>query len=69
MVTIYNNITVHGIISVYNTITIRGMITVICNNIVVILNVMSFHDSIVLGIHSSCLLSFIVCFNIIIISQ
>jgi len=61
MVMIYNNITdVHGIISVYNTITVRGMITVICNNIVVILNVMSFHDSFVLGIHSSCLLSFIV---------
>jgi hypothetical protein len=60
MVTIYNNITVRGIISAYNTITVRGMISVICNNIGVILNVMSFHDSVVLGIHSSCMLSFIV---------
>jgi hypothetical protein len=61
MVTIYNNITVHGIIiSMYNSITVPGMITIICNNIVVILNIMSFHDSVVLGIHSSCLLSFIV---------
>jgi hypothetical protein len=36
------------------------MISVICNNIVVILNVITFHDSVVLGIHSSCLLSLIV---------
>jgi hypothetical protein len=51
MVTIYNNITVHGIIiSVYNSITVRGMITIICNNIVVILNIMSFHDSVGLSI-------------------
>jgi len=56
IVTIYNNITVHGIISAYNTITVRCIISAICNNILVILNVMSFHDSVVLGIHSSCLL-------------